>query len=77
VKIALDAAKGDTRRQLELAGQFLQEKSLSVVEKLRAATFILNLAMRPLRSRPKAPAFRVVRATPEEGAAQRVQSQRP
>lgn len=65
VKAALQAARGDPLRQVELASQFLRDRALSVGELVRVAVFLANLVHR-LERRPagkKAPAFRVVRRT--------------
>ena len=63
VKAALEKAKGDPGRQLELAGEFVRDKTLSVDELVRAATFMWRLCIRLDRAgrrRQKRATFRVV-----------------
>jgi hypothetical protein len=69
VKLALEQARGDPLRQLELARQFRDDESLPVADRIRAIHFIWKLALtldRQPSRRLKRVTFRVVSATPEE-----------
>ena len=70
VKAALEQAKGDPLRQVQIAAQFARDKSLPVSELCRAANFLLELVYRLERKaqtrKRRRPTFGVVRATVDE-----------
>jgi hypothetical protein len=68
VKLALEQAKGDPLRQLEIARQCRDDESLPVSKRLRAINFLLKLARldREESRHPNGAAFRVMRRMPEE-----------